>query len=662
MAVGRHQDKSPEGLGLMRPLVGIVEKHASEWFAGLLAVITLAVYGSSLHFGLIWDDPLYYQRVMAQSSLWQIFTSPQPPTYQFYRPLAVAFAHLVISPAGVVNAPLAHVLQIGAHLIATLAVAPVLLAFGLETGHARLAALCFALSPLAYFGVAWQQNQQPLLLMCLLLSLLAAGQFCRRRRGVWLGLSLLAYAAALLLQEGAAPMVFAFVWLSLTTQRKAFSDYRRWWPLLHIGVVALYAAIWLSMPLHRGVTGQGFQLTVLGYLEQGLVFPFAAALAAATQGAANLPLAVLIGLFVAVWVLLSLGIWKWRSAGAALLSNAWVMVGLLPLWAGLSWDYAQNGPRLFYPATVGIAIVWGGWMLLAFRGRGWRRLLGGLILVGVVGISAIQLWQFKQMYAAGAQQLARAVDVLSAEPPARQRLLFVNFPDRLEMRPQPYPLGFWGVILAPVIQNLSDYAVALRGHSAESDSLAAFVIGADDRGKEPYRVDMRGIDTPPAAFFEAARQFSAVYLTDYLPGGSLRLSEVGAIQPSAAGASPVARLGNAAQLLEAKMLPGGELRLAWRCLQPLQPEDTIFVHFWRGDEFVAGADGDSLGGLAPASTWQPGTDIVDIHSVANVPLEPGAYEVRVGLYNRATGVRYPAFAADGTVLSDGEVPVGTFRR
>ncbi len=640
--------------------LSLAVRHKTHWwFAAALILITLFIYGSSLHFALMWDDPLYYQRVAAQSSFWQIVSSPQPPTYQFYRPLAVLWAHLVLSPGGTVNAPLAHLLQISAHLIATLALAPVLQAFKLRAAPARLAALFFALSPLSYYGVAWQQNQQPLVLMCLLVSLLAAGQYCRRRRLGWLGLSLLGYLAALLFQEGAAPYIFAFGWLGLIARGTRGPRYWRWWPLLHLGVVALYALTWLSMPLQRGVTGHGFQPLVLGYLAQGLVFPLASALNA---WIAQLSAGGMTGLFIAGWVLLSLGVWLWVSGRAALFGNLWAMAGLLPLWAGLSWDYAQNGARLFYPAMAGIAVVWGGWMALTFAASRWKRIVGVIVTVGVVAVALVQLAQAQRIYDDGTRHLAHAVNALSSSAAARRRLLFVNFPDRLEFRSRPYPLGFWGIYLAPVVQDLADYALAATGRSAESQSLAAFLVGVDGRTQSPYEISLRGIDTAPAAFFEAAQPFDAVYLSDYLPDGSLRLSEVGRLQASTATVRPLARLGEAVQLISAEVLPAGEVRLTWRCLKPPEPDVTIFVHLWRAGEFVDSADGDSLGGLVPPSTWQAGTDILDIRSVADKVPGPGTYDVRVGLYNRVTGARYPAFAADGTALRDDEVPIGSFAR
>jgi hypothetical protein len=77
---------------------------------------------------------------------------------------------------------------------------------------------------------------------------------------------------------------------------------------------------------------------------------------------------------------------------------------------------------------------------------------------------------------------------------------------------------------------------------------------------------------------------------------------------------------------------------------------------------VGNADGDSLGGLVPVFTWQAGAEILDVRSIAPALAEPGVYEVRVGLYNRDSGARYPAIAADGQPFGDGEIPVGVFHK
>jgi len=89
----------------------------STWFYGLLALIVLALYLPALRFGLIWDDPHWY-RQGAGRALWEFFLPL--PTYQFYRPLSILLNQQFVTAAGIVNAPLAHAVQIGAHLAAAL--------------------------------------------------------------------------------------------------------------------------------------------------------------------------------------------------------------------------------------------------------------------------------------------------------------------------------------------------------------------------------------------------------------------------------------------------------------------------------------------------------------------------------------------------------------
>ena len=125
---------------------------SNRLFACLLAAVVLILYAPSVHFGLIWDDPTWYQQGAGQSP-WHIFTALS--SYQLYRPLAILLNRQLVFPNGVVNVPLAHVIQIGAHLVAVLACVPVLRAFEFELWHARLTALLFAVSPLTFQAVAW---------------------------------------------------------------------------------------------------------------------------------------------------------------------------------------------------------------------------------------------------------------------------------------------------------------------------------------------------------------------------------------------------------------------------------------------------------------------------------------------------------------------------
>jgi len=625
------------------------------WSLGLVALI-LGLYWPARHYGLIWDDPHYYQLVQTQTSLTEIFLSPQPPTYQFYRPLAVAYAQAVMSPGGVVNAPLAHLLQISAHSLCTLLLMPVLMAFGLGAPQAALAALLFAIFPWSYYGVAWEQNQQPLVLLWLLLALWLADLFGQRRSGWLLGVSLLAYAAALLFQEGATAFVIFFFWLNWLHAAQ-LERYARWWSLGHLGLLGLYIIIRLSLPLQSSVTGPGLQLSVLAYLTQGLIFPVTSLLATPL---ASWPILAQLIFFAGIWCGLSVLVMSWVDKTVVGVSWVWSAISLAPLWVGLSWDYAQFGPRLLYLAAVGMAVLWSGYATQIFAPTWPRKIVGWATLLVLSGVALGQWWQFQRLFQVGTQHLNQAVAVISMAPD--QRLLFVNFPDRLEFRSPVYPSGFWGLLLAPVVQDLADYARATHGVSAESDSVASFVTGNAERESWPYRVDLRGVDLPPEALWQQARDFNTIYLTEYLSDGTLQLHEVGGVR-AVGEATPLARFGEAAVLLDATLTStsaeAATLRLTWQSVGSLQAGDTIFVHLWQSELFVRGYDGDSVGGLIPPAVWQMDAQVIDVRRLPLIGLTAGDYEVRVGLYNRNDNERYLASPTDPARQREDGVLVAT---
>jgi hypothetical protein len=470
--------------------------------------------------------------------------------------------------------------------------------------------------------------------------------------------SLTAYGFALLFQESTLPFVFAFFFLAIIN-RSPHQQRLRAWPLLHLVLAILFFLIWLNVPRQGGITGRGLQTNVLAYILQGVTFPIAGVFAASLT---HLPFAGLIVAFTLIWLLLTTGEWRWHSLRAASVSALWIVAGLLPIWIGLSWSYVRVGSRLLYPAAFGIALLWGGWMAMLFSQRHlkWLRAVGGIATIIVIGVSFQQWTSFQRLYQTGVQHLDPTIEVLAAQPEAH--LLFVNYPDRIELRPQPYPVGNWGLTLAPIVQDLSGFARAKVGFSAADRSLSSFQIGADQRGVWPYNVFMRGEDSDAIKLFAAISQSDRVYLTDYLPDGTLRLRDVGGIRSASSSSPFIAAIGATVRINEAK-LSGNEdltLEITWQCFKPANEGDTIFVHIWKDNAFVNAHDGDALGGLIPLSVCQNGTEIIDVRHIPLNDLTPGHYEVRVGVYNRLDGSRYPAINTSGNRARDDEVLIGTF--
>ncbi|NLD73596.1 MAG: hypothetical protein GX649_12880 [Chloroflexi bacterium] len=127
----------------------------------------------------------------------------------------------------------------------------------------------------------------------------------------------------------------------------------------------------------------------------------------------------------------------------------------------------------------------------------------------------------------------------------------------------------------------------------------------------------------------------------------------------------MARVGERLELANVEILPGPEasslvLRLAWRLRGAGAWGDTLFVHVLDGQgRWVAGADGDALGGLLPLVAWPNGGLVVDERLLSVEGLDPGEYRVTVGAYNRDSGRRYRAVDATGAAIADGEITVAT---
>ena len=108
--------------------------------------------------------------------------------------------------------------------------------------------------------------------------------------------------------------------------------------------------------------------------------------------------------------------------------------------------------------------------------------------------------------------------------------------------------------------------------------------------------------------------------------------------------------------------PGAALTvtLYWRVLGEATADYTVFVHAVAPDGRVWGqSDAWPDEGMAPTMTWVAGEIIVDAHSFELGGAAPaGTYDLYVGLYDAASGVRLPLYE-EGTRIADDRARVGT---
>jgi hypothetical protein len=98
--------------------------------------------------------------------------------------------------------------------------------------------------------------------------------------------------------------------------------------------------------------------------------------------------------------------------------------------------------------------------------------------------------------------------------------------------------------------------------------------------------------------------------------------------------------------------PGGAigLELLWQADDPDGRDYTVFIHLMdAAGEVVAQADAPPRQGRYPTSIWEAGERVIDL-KIIDIPPDavPGEYTILSGLYDPATGVRLPAYGADGS--------------
>lgn len=625
------------------------------WLLLLWGILWL--YAPALKFGLIWDDPEWFGRVVGIG--WGELLRPFPD-YQFYRPGTMLYNRLFFGADGLLHVYALHWLQIAWHLLNV----AFLFALSRRMGFSRWAALTavalFGVYPLSQQAISWAAPQQPMVLALQnatwLLYLTS-----RRRSGYWLWLlSLFIFIVGLMVQESTAPfgvLPLAFEAVLRAQKSSLLAVLSSWrhpirngWlrPLSYLLVAILFLAIWWFVPREAGITRPGLDWRVSAFFLQGFVFPVAW-LTDSSQLTAVTWLAIFSCALIGLWFV---GVWRGRGllASAGLL---WGVLGASPALIGLPFSYVQYSQRLLYFVAPGAT-----WMLVcAFwpSDNGRRPAINalGLVVLGVIfGGSVWQLAGFQAMYQVGTTHLQALVAEIGGQD---GRFLFINFPDRFSPRVEPYPFGYWGVTLAPVVVDLGEFPAMQVGGALQTLSKAVPSIDEVERAEGPFQVDMRGVIAQPQEIYALAQDYDAVYLSRYDAAGNFTLQRVGGLEKQEGDSCVLAQFGQDVCLQSVEITDhddAWEVRLAWAIQAELTPFVTVFTHIGRlGQPPLAQADGNAWRGMLPLRYWQPGDLIIDVRTIPK-PEQMDGVSLQIGLYDGLSGERFPAWTADGRPLPD----------
>jgi hypothetical protein len=224
--------------------------------------------------------------------------------------------------------------------------------------------------------------------------------------------------------------------------------------------------------------------------------------------------------------------WRARALHVPVLALGWVAIAVLPFWATLSYLYVEDGARLYYLASVGIALGWAGLAQIVPR-VGWSRRLGQVSLAVLFAWAAWHSLDFlaarRAMYAEGSALLHQATDV-AAGVSADARLVFINVPAWRAPESPAFPLGNTGVTFVPEYVLLGQALHVNGGVVAQLESLATDALP----GGWPSHYGPHGPLTGLSDIEAAASGAAAVYLTRF---GRARLALEALPVPPLLGAS-----------------------------------------------------------------------------------------------------------------------------
>jgi hypothetical protein len=632
--------------------------------SGLLALaLTALLYGDVLALPLFSDDLV--QIPWLESISWgKLWTGPSP--YGYYRPMWYSLWRVWGALVGGLHPFGLHLLNLIAHFAAAWLAGLLAATWVFPPSHPRLQAredrgegilpACLATTLFAVFPFARQAVAWPGAVYNPLVSAMAAGALLaydrgRRGRGAgWIGLAaLLAALAALTYELGllvAALVVLAELvgWLHHRWQKRLSP-----WPLAFIALLVAATALWLSMR-RSGPVGFGLGAADLrrnaGFLLQGLVYPVAPLPQWMTAWSA---LPGELGLWLIGLPALALLAWSgWRqNRSTFLLGAGWSALFAIGPLVTMKADWFALAPRFLYMTAAGMALVWaaaiGPW--LARLRRSWRLATASILALALIP-AGLFVRDGIHLYQMAGESIWDAAQAAVRDRP----ILLVNLPWQIVPQQRVYPLGFEGVTPLPARVTAEELVYVHTRIRAGAEAVSFGVVAPQPTPKRSYQLYGDPVGWQELA--RAARQASTIYLARYEPD-RIHLVEAGAVGVPAPPGGPVAHFGEQATLLEATPTcdDAGRVHLTayWQVESAVETDATVFAHLLDAEGVLAGqADGYPLLGMQPFWVWRPGEVVRDVRHFEPVPA--GEYTVQLGLWEPATGKRWPAEGhADGVV-------------
>jgi hypothetical protein len=645
--------------------------------AVVLAVFgTLLLYREALAFPFLFDDMIHL-RWLDWHSLPAIWTTAEGLGY--YRPLTMSVWKVGHLLQGYYDTTVFHSLNLLLHALN--AILTGWIAWRAFPGRGRsaytlLAMALFLTFPFSYQAVPSSSSlSKPLIATLTLGSALLYWEARRRGSRLLLALSLLAGLCAPFAYETGVMVPIAIIAVELLGHFRKEFHRLSWFPVLYM--ILIWGVALPIIVLTEPETGASLSLPSLLSLWQngvffmeGLLFPIAP-LATPLVRLLGIDQYLLLTLLELLIFATLIAFYRWaRQLGLFLYALSWFVVGVLPLWLMLDFNYVITSPRLLYLGAVGSALLWAGLPVLLWTRLPrlwWPKVLAIAMIVGMLGFNIAYVRHKMALactVAAPLWQAARAAQdaVQQAQDGDRPgSLLYLNLPVWIAPKEATYRVGTEGLTFIPEYVRVQDFVYVTTG---AEPTIRAFMFDAAKQDWEAY-IGYAGDGLDWEGLTKEIRQAGGVYLTTYTPTG-LRFLAAGAILGPgdilADPKTPLASFDGQITLLDYQLVPSDEgmvLDLWWQGLQLPDRDITLFAHLLDANgQLIAQADGYPLLGLSPPLRWLPGDRVHDIRYFtlpANLAREQ--VTLLVGWYDTNTGDRLSAFDRHGQPVPNNAVPL-----
>lgn len=601
-----------------------------------LVITGVLVYWPILDFSFFWEDPFDIGQVDSHSytDLFLVSTNNL-----YYRPLHLVLIKLLKLGQGYFSPTPFFAFNVITRVVGSL----LLLGFARRltgsTAAAAATAFIFLLSPIPYDSTAKAMSAHQALLLPFLLTLWLYLEGRLRKRPLLIGLAMAAQFVSLLVHElGILLPLFILgleAYLGLKQNVSRFSKIA----FVFLAQGFIFGVIWLAIPKEGTLLVLDHSLEKLVYLSQSLSFPIAG-MVSRLGGFGLEPITQALLAFLAALLVLVFFYWRKNRVDLLFLLFCWFLLITL-IWSTLSLDYLWTGSRLLLLPTLMSSLVWGGLLL---NRHGWSKIVGPLLILLILSQGSSTLIKLNSLYQNGSLLMEDIVQVGQRY----EKLLYINVPDRFEYKKPVYPIGFWGMMFAPVSQSLADFITLDSGITVETLSLSNFPLADDMRKDSPYLVNSRGSDAyGTALLYDSMLWADMVFYVNYSSLGELDLAAIGDLvgpETQAFKSGQLASFGKVAELTSVDTAldnDGVTITTTFRILEPAGDNTTLFFHLLDGSgHLVAQADGDTLNGLIPLRAWREGNYVVDIRSIPAIQeIGDQSLQLLIGFYDRSEGIR-----------------------